>query len=236
MKLAIVTHAEHPELRESMPDLWPEFMRHDPVVRTFWPRLYEIYPDFQLWARDLESRRTVGYACTIPVRWEDVAEPRGLDWAMSSGTAGRPTSLCGLVAAVVPEYRGTGVSGAIVDRLLGLASAHGLDALVAPARPTWKDRYPLIGIESYVRWRRGDGLPYDPWLRTHERLGGELLEPAPRSLTVAGSREEWQEWTGMVFPEDGGYVVPGALAPVHFKDGQGVYVEPGVWVRHQLQL
>ncbi len=232
MKLAIVTHAERPELRETMPDVWPEFIRHDAVVRTFWPRLYDIYPDFQLWARDLETRRTVGYACTLPVHWEGVAEPRGVDWAMSNGTAGEPTALCAIVAAVVPEYRGTGVSGAILDRMISLAAAVGLEALVAPVRPTWKDRYPLIPIERYVAWRRGDGLSYDPWLRTHERLGGELLAPAPRSLTISGSREEWQEWTGMVFPEDGGYVVPGALVPVHFKDGQGVYVEPAVWMRH----
>lgn len=234
MKLAIVTHAERPELGETRPDLWPEFMRHDPVVRTFWPRLYELYPDFQLWARDLEARRTVGYGCTLPVRWEGVAQPRGIDWAMSSGTAGEPNVLCAIVAAVVPEYRGTGVSAAIVDRMRALAAAHGLGSLISPVRPTWKERYPLAAIESYLAWRRGDGLPYDPWLRTHERLGGELLGPAPRSLTIAGSREEWQEWTGMVFPEEGAYVVPGALVPVHFKDGQGVYIEPAVWVGHSV--
>ena len=38
----------------------------------------------------------------------------------------------------------------------------------------------------------------------------------------------------MAFPEDGDYVVPGALVPVHFKNGRGVYVEPNVWVRHPL--
>ena len=232
MRLAIVTHAERPELAESISDLRPEFVRHDPVVRTFWPRLYDIYPDFQLWARDHETRKTVGYACSLPVRWDGVSEPRGVDWAMSSGTAGEPTALCSVVVAVVPEYRGTGVSGAILDRLIDVAAAHGLEALVAPVRPTWKERYPLTPIESYVKWRRGDGLAYDPWLRTHERLGGEVLDPAPRSLGVAGSREDWQEWTGMVFPEEGDYVVPGALQPVRFKDGQGTYVEPGVWVRH----
>jgi hypothetical protein len=34
------------------------------------------------------------------------------------------------------------------------------------------------------------------------------------------------------FPEDGDYVVPGALVPVSFADGHGVYVEPNVWMRH----
>ena len=57
--------------------------------------------------------------------------------------------------------------------MAGSRPAHGLDALIAPVRPTWKERYPLTPIERYVLWRREDGLPYDPWLRTHERVGGE---------------------------------------------------------------
>ena len=55
---------------------------------------------------------------------------------------------------------------------------------------------------------------------------------APRSMTISGSRAEWEEWTGMTFPDDGDYVVPGALVPVHFKNERGLYVEPNVWVRH----
>ena len=55
MKLALVTHAEHPKLRGTLPEIWPEFMAHDPVVQSFWPQLYDQYPDFQLWAVDRED-------------------------------------------------------------------------------------------------------------------------------------------------------------------------------------
>ena len=51
-------------------------------------------------------------------------------------------------------------------------------------------------------------------------------------MTVIASREEWEEWTALQFPEDGDYVVPGALVPVRFEGGQGTYVEPNVWMRH----
>ena len=64
--------------------------------------------------------------------------------------------------------------------------------MIAPVRPTWKDRYPLIPMERYAAWRRGDGLPFDPWLRLHERLGAGLLEVCPASMTVAGSADEWR--------------------------------------------
>jgi GNAT superfamily N-acetyltransferase len=205
-------------------------MGHDPVVNAFWPRLYELFPDFQLWVVD--GRTTVGYACTVPVHWDGVPEQRGLDWALSSGQSGDATTLCAVVAGLGPQYRGRGISAALLRRMAALATGHGLDSMIAPVRPTWKERYPLVPIERYVLWRREDGFHYDPWLRTHERVGAEILSPAPRSMTITGSREEWEEWTELQFPEDGEYVVPGALATVRFESGAGTYVEPNVWMRH----
>jgi len=234
MNLAVVTHAEHPELQGTLPSLWPEFMSHDPVVATFWPRLYEVYPDFQMWLVGTDAKETIGYACSLPVRWDGVPQPRGIDWAMSNGAAGEPTTLCAIVAGVMPAHRRRGLGGVILGRMVGLAAGHGFDCLIAPVRPSRKENYPLIPIERYVRWRREDGYMYDPWLRTHERMGAELLEPAPRSLTITGSREEWEEWTDLQYPEDGDYIVPGGLVPVRFRDGSGTYAEPNVWMRHPI--
>lgn len=99
-------------------------------------------------------------------------------------------------------------------------------------RPTWKARYPLTPIERYVEWRRDDGLLFDPWLRTHERLGAAVHSIAHGSMRISGSRADWQNWTGMVFPDNGSYVVGDALVPVEFSDDGGLYVEPNVWMRH----
>jgi len=231
MKLRICTQAER-DLRGTGPNVFPGFTAEDPIVKAFWPRLYEVYPDFQLWVVD--GKRTIGYACTLPVRWDGIPEPRGIDWAMTNGVAGDPSDLCAIVVGIEPEYRGQGLSAVLLRRMAGLASAHGLDTLIAPVRPTWKEHYPLTPIERYMLWRREDGLPYDPWLRTHERVGAEILDPAPRSMTITGSRAQWEEWTGLQFPEDGDYVVPGALVPVRFADGHGTYVEPNVWMKHSL--
>jgi GNAT superfamily N-acetyltransferase len=231
MKLRVLTHAER-DLRDTMPQIWPEFMTMDEVVSGFWPRLYDEYADFQLWVVD--GKETVAYASTLPVRYDGLPEPRGLSWAMSRGVEGEPTTLCAVVAGVAPQYRGKGLAAVLLRRMAGLAAAHGLDSLIAPVRPTWKERYPLTPIERYVLWRREDGLPYDPWLRAHERVGAELLEVAPASMTINGSREAWEGWTGLQFPEDGDYVVPGALVPVRFEGGRGAYVEPNVWMRHPI--
>ncbi|MBV8064324.1 MAG: hypothetical protein JOY72_10940 [Actinobacteria bacterium] len=232
MRLRIVTHVEHPELQGAVPNVWPEFMNNDQLVSDFWPTLYEVYPDFQLWL--LDGRKPIGYACTLPVVWNGEPNPRGLDWAVTDGQGGMPTTLCGVVATLVPQYRGAGIAPVVVARMTKLAAAHGLDSLIAPVRPTWKDRYPLTPIERYVEWRREDGFLYDPWLRVHERLGAELLAPAPESMTITGTREDWETWTSLQFPEDGDYVVPAALTTVRFADGVGTYVEPNVWMRHSL--
>ena len=68
-----------------------------------------------------------------------------------------------------------------------------------------------------MHWTREDGLPFDPWIRLHARLGAEILAVAERSLDISGSVAEWESWTGMSFPEDGDYVVPGALVPVQVR-------------------
>jgi hypothetical protein len=139
------------------------------------------------------------------------------------------------MAVVDPRFQGQGLSGLIVTGMAQAAAGAGLACLIAPMRPTWKERYPLTPIERYVQWRREDGLPFDPWIRLHHRLGAEILAPAPESMDIRGSVAEWESWTGMSFPEDGDYVVPGALAPVSFHDGVGRYVEPNVWMRHPLR-
>lgn len=58
------------------------------------------------------------------------------------------------------------------------------------------------------------------------------MRTAEAAMLIEGSREEWEGWTEMAFPADGTYVVPGALVPVTFTDGHGVYREPCVWVEH----
>jgi len=56
------------------------------------------------------------------------------------------------------------------------------------------------------------------------------------SLKIAGTIAEWQDWTGMAFPDGGEYWFPGGLTTVridHDHD-RGSYWEPNVWMRHAL--
>jgi hypothetical protein len=121
--------------------------------------------------------------------------------------------------------------------MLDLARAHRLPALLAPVRPAAKAAYPLAPMERYVRWETDDGLPLDPWLRVHARLGADILAVAPRTLVIEGPVADWERWTSLRFPDSGPYVVPGALQPVVVDRERDLvrYEDPNVWMRHAIE-
>jgi hypothetical protein len=92
-------------------------------------------------------------------------------------------------------------------------------------------------MERYVRWTQADGAPLDPWIRAHWRLGAEIVCVVARTLSIAGTVAQWQEWTGMAFPDSGPYVVPGALQPVTIdrERDEGRYDDPNVWMVHPVR-
>jgi GNAT superfamily N-acetyltransferase len=206
---------------------------HDGVVNERWGDLYARRPEFQIYVYDEAADRVLAEGNTVPVVWDGTLEPGGVDWAIPHVRSdAKPTTLCALQVMVRREAQGHGWSRVLLDGMKSLAREHELDCLIAPVRPTLKSSYPLAPIERFVQWRRDDGLLLDPWLRTHERLGAKVLGIASESMRIEGTRAQWTGWTGMAFPDDGEFVVPGALVPVHFADGRGVYVEPNVWMQH----
>jgi hypothetical protein len=238
----IATVTERPELVElaweRTRDAFPEYNNHGDVLNRYWGRLTEEQPDFQFHLL-AESGEVAARARSIPVRWDGTLDdlPLGIDGAIARGfDQPGADAVCALVIAVPRDIRGRGVSAAAVQAMREIARAHKFGSLIAPVRPSWKERYPLVPIERYVQWRRPDGRLFDPWMRVHERLGGVMLKPEQRSLRITGTVAEWEQWTGMSFPETGEYWLPGGLSTVAIdRDaGTGAYWEPNVWMKHTL--
>ncbi|MEV4467804.1 hypothetical protein AB0J51_29785, partial [Micromonospora echinofusca] len=63
------------------------------------------------------------------------------------------------------------------------------------------------------------------------RWDGDPLTEIERIATVA----EWEQWTGLVFPDSGDYVIPDGLAPLRVDRelDQGTHTEPNLWFRHR---
>jgi len=246
LNLRRVTYAEDPTIRatifqEVKVPSWPEFMFHDPWANELWHFLQEDFAEYQFIFRD-DAGATIAVGHTLPFRWDRPLEElpeNGWDGIMRKAVvdlqAGRtPNMLTAIEATVIPAHRGSGLSKRVIGEMRMIAQARGFQTLVAPVRPSLKSRYPTTPIERYVEWKSDDGLPFDPWLRTHARLGARLVKIARESMTIPGSVADWETWAGMRFPESGEYVVPGALVPVRIdrEVDRGLYVEPNVWMAH----
>ncbi len=211
--LEAVTAAERPDAWELAHEhdifhgVWPEYNHHGNDSGAYFGALFPRYAQFQALFLDRRSGQIIAQGRTIPFTWDGTLAdlPSGIDAVglRAIREDSPPTALSALAAEVDAQYQGSGLSRLMILTMAALARAQGLRALVAPVRPNWKDRYPLTPIARYAQWRRPDGLPFDPWMRVHVRLGAEILRPEPRSLHIAAPVEDWQAWTGMAFPEDG---------------------------------
>jgi GNAT superfamily N-acetyltransferase len=220
---------------EATKDVLPEYNNHGDVLNAYWPRLTEERPEFQFHL--VGGDEILARARSLPLRWDGTVEdlPDGIDGAIARGfDEGGANTLCAMVIMVPRARQGSGVSSQALAAMVEIARRHGFRAVIAPVRPSWKDRYPLVPIERYVEWRREDGLFFDPWIRVHECAGASVLKPEPHSLRITGTVSEWESWTEMAFPESGEYVFPGGLATLEIDREQdaGRYWEPNVWMVH----
>jgi hypothetical protein len=242
--LTMHTAAERPDLWKrgiESADVWPEYNLHGDVLNQWWGLLDQELADLQFVLHDDETDTVVAEGHTAAFAWDgvDATLPDGIDQAVEVAfrdhRAGTPLdTLCALAAESPRDGRRRGLAVEILGAMRTLAERRGLRHLVAPVRPSWKERYPITPIEEYVAWRRGDGQLLDPWMRVHERLGARVSTPLPQSLLITGTVTEWESWTGLPLPADGDFVFPEGLAPLQVDRGADrcTYWEPNVWMVH----
>ncbi|HXP20505.1 MAG TPA: hypothetical protein VN840_12755 [Streptosporangiaceae bacterium] len=238
--LRVFTAEERPDLwqraRTLFTGVWPEYNMHGNRTGEYFGQLVPRYSRFQVLLYDVAADRIVGRGRAIPFRWDgSLADlPAGIDAVglRAVGEQAAPTAVSALAAEIENGRQGQGLSQLIIRAMALVTRNAGLDPLVAPVRPSLKDRYPLIPIEEYARWQRADGLPFDPWMRVHARLGATILRGEPRSLEITAPVADWERWIGMELPQPGEYVFPAGLAPLTVADGVGRYWEPNVWMLH----
>ena len=181
-----------------------------------------------------------------------------------------PNALAGLSLSVRPDCREQGLAVIIIDAMKTLARQAGLELFVVPVAPTRKHEFPTVEMADYIKWTLPRALPvipdgkgidradqlFDPLLRKHMRLGGQIVKIAPSSIYVHATAVQWKEWTGIdlntLVKQDlrTGVVqardsldeiiveVPleRGLRPLRFNVREQVawYLEPDVWVYHPL--
>jgi hypothetical protein len=253
-KLLMPSLAQRPDLTDEvrgMSRFWPDFMLQDPAALLMDQLLgsadTEAFPDWQFAVIAEENPDVVlGRVLSVPVPWPaDMVELPNRGWdaaieaAMELAYRQRdPLSACALEITLSDKARGQGLSRTCVSGLKEVCRQRGMQALFAPVRPTTKSSQPLLSLTEFLAGKDPAGGYRDPWLRTHVRLGGEVIGVASLAMTITGTFGQWKEWTGIDFGrEPGGQVIlAGALAPVLLNHVEGVaaYMEPNVWVRHRL--
>ena len=159
------------------PDVGPSTWRTIRFRPSFYADIVPAFPEspWLPWTRRAYCGQGVQPADRLagrPGRRPAAGRPRRSD---SPGRR-RPTGRSGrhVVAAVEitvqMDARGRGLSRVMIDAMPANAARLGFQSLIAPVRPTEATGNPPMA--AYARLTRPDGLPVDPWLRTHVRAGG----------------------------------------------------------------
>ncbi|MCA9930624.1 MAG: hypothetical protein KC419_19200 [Anaerolineales bacterium] len=253
MSLVIEPLSKKPELEpllwgDELMSSWPEFMLNDPFANLYYGAArFERYYDFMLIAYDDQSpKQILARAFSVPFclgddfrrstlpdgGWDSIVHWADMDYLLKR----KPNAVSALEITVSSQAKGQGLSAKILQAMRNNVKRLGFNDLYAPIRPNQKHLEPDTAIEDYAYRVREDGLPADPWLRVHLRVGGKIVKMAPYSMVIANTLEAWRNWTGLPFDRSGACVVPHALVPVNVsvEHNHAVYVEPNVWIHHRL--
>ncbi|MBE1506540.1 hypothetical protein [Rhizobium viscosum] len=253
--VTLVSAEERPDLIPAFDELgaavWPKFIGGDEVIIKHWDSLFSKglrRHQFLALGIDIKgNERVLATSNSVPFVWphpEDDASLPDAGWdavlaggVEASASGQKPNALSALAIIVSPAMRGSDLAERLIGNMKASAKRHGLQALVAPVRPTKKAAYPLTSFADYIGWTTPAGAPFDPWVRKHWQLGASLVKVAPRSMRVEAPLSQWSEWSGLRFPVCGLYHLEGGLAPLmaDCESGLGLYEEPNIWMRHSLE-
>ncbi|GED72175.1 hypothetical protein BRE01_58770 [Brevibacillus reuszeri] len=246
MEYELFTLETHPEMASRFDELnevgWPAFMLYDEVAIQYYPKVVEVFPQFQFCITD-DSGAVIACCNSVPFYWDGTEEGLPAGWddvflrSIEDYQQGKvPNTVSALAIVIHPDYRGKGISSIMVRALKDLVKKQSIQQMFAPVRPSLKSKYPLIPMDKYVEWKTDAGDAFDPWIRTHLKAGAKMVKVAPESMVINGTVAQWESWAKMKLPESGTYIVPGGLVPVTIdvEKNEGRYVEPNVWMQHFL--
>jgi GNAT superfamily N-acetyltransferase len=220
-------------------NLLPSFVLANPNEIKNWSRLQQEFPAYQAVIID-EYKQPIGVINTVPVTWQGTLETlpeESWDWALANPKLDGNWH-CVLFVAILPEYRGQGLAEEALQTAKRIGQAHKHQGTIVPVRPTCKERFPYMPMETYLEKRHEDGKMYDPWLRLHFDIGAQLIKICHRAVTIQLPLEDWHKYGAAPSPNDPDkLIVPGGLVPVKILPEQnaGVYEEPNVLLLHEYQ-
>ena len=244
MNLKIVTLKENPGLLDRIGELEDEafarWLNEDPTWQEAFPKILETFPEYQLFFLDSDTDTLLAASNQVPFYWDEKVEnlPRYqqmlLDCVTDQEKGIKPNSVCGIMAIVPEKYQGTGLGNEIFTAAMELVKEQGLKHAMCDLRPILKHLYPTVTLADYMTWKDSKGRPIDPWARTSGDLKAEYLGIAPNAIVTEASVAQWEEWTGLIFPQSGEYVIPEGhqLLKVDVENNVAIYAEDHLWFEY----
>lgn len=217
---------------------FPDIILQSEIVKHCWAKVESYFPEYQrIWVD--EQDLIVGIINTIPIFWNRTLESlpaEGWDWLMQKGIQDyenkiKPNILGGLQIILTKEHQGKGLSKLMIAEGKKLLQNNHFDNFIIPIRPTLKHQFPQMAMEDYLNYKVKNKT-YDPWIRTHEKSGAQIISVCENSMNVKGDVSFWEKLTHKKIVETGFYEVRGALSPVRIdvKNNMGEYREPNIWL------
>ncbi|MEZ5929899.1 MAG: hypothetical protein R3C55_15640 [Parvularculaceae bacterium] len=241
MTLIVKTFAEDPSLvgrlGELEDDSFPAFLNEEPTWLSNQTEILTRFSDFHFFILDSDTGEAAAVNVNVPLCWDkmpsDLPTYNGLlERCLVESRAGKhPTALVGILGAVAPKYQGHGISNLLLTATSKILHEHAISSYLSPVRPSNKQLYPNFSFDEFLSWRTDDGDLVDPWLNHFIRIGAQRLGVAYDAITMTAPLTKWTEWTGMLFPVTGDYVIPGGhrLLRVDREKGVATYAEDHLW-------
>lgn len=219
------------------------YLDHTASHHTYYQRMETEFAEYRLSLFDATTNEVLATGVCLPINLPPLDElpDEGWDWAVRTAFEQKGTqtaSLCALSVSVSPRHRRLGLARDVINAIRQFARMRNCEQLIVPVRPTAKARYQQASMGEYVQWRDDHGRVFDPWLRSHLSVGGTVLKVCHRSMVVVQPLEFWRDWVQQDFDHNGNYDLVGGLSQleVDLATNVGTYVEPNVWVRHNLSF
>jgi hypothetical protein len=181
----VVPYSERPELWAAYGELfdgvWPEYNKHGAELGYYWTQLEHVFPDWQFMLVDPEDQKILAAGFTVPVAWDgtDADLGPGIEATIAAAfrlqaAGGRPTAVSALAAEIPPRHQSKGLAPVVLKAMATLAAQAGLPHLIAPVRPSQKDRYPTIPRSLHIA---GPVADWESWTDMRFPETGDYVFP-----------------------------------------------------------
>lgn len=141
---------------------------------------------------------------------------------------------CAIGASVTGSARSSGLAVELLSALLERARELELDGLLAPVLPSYRwMTVTTLSLSDYAELRLPDGRHFDPWVRSHERIGGEVIGVCEDSAKFVSPRADWERWFQMRLPDDGEIILP-KTGLLRLRSGRGELRQESLWIHHRV--